>query len=108
MVSLANSVNLIIQYDKGIHKKGQLLINNHMADIAISGLTQTTPLGNYRTPITTGNTTLIAVISALPVDWTSIVNKPAYGTNGYGTRFISAVAPTAGDGANGDIWYKTT
>ena len=48
-----------------------------MADVTISQLTQGTPIGNSSIPFSTGTSTSRALISALPVDYSSIVNSPS-------------------------------
>jgi len=48
-----------------------------MADVTISQLTRLTPAGNHLLPYSTGSNTLAAFVSSLPVDYSSIVNKPS-------------------------------
>ena len=48
-----------------------------MADVTISQLNTVTPLGSHVLPYSDYSSTKKAVISALPVDYTSIVNSPS-------------------------------
>ena len=50
---------------------------NSMADVTIQQLNTQTPLGSHVLPYSDYSSTKKAVISALPVDYTSIVNSPS-------------------------------
>jgi len=70
-----------------------------MADVTISQLTQGTPIGNSSIPFSTGTSTNRALISALPVDYSSIVNSPSRACITY-----DLASGTAGGSAAASSW----
>ena len=83
---------------------GNFVVGDGANWVAESGATARTSLGLGS--IATQAASNVAITGGTITGTT--INTYTIGSNATGTKHISSSAPTSGDGANGDVWYKTT